>query len=66
MILLAIERQIVFGKIVKLAIKDEQKYYQLLAKESRTKMKIFPYHIQVRKLHAKIKFKTECMEFFES
>ena len=46
-LLLCFERQIRFGKIVKLVIKDEQKYYQMLENESRQKMRIFPYHIQV-------------------
>ena len=46
-LLLCFERQIRYGKIVKLVIKDEQKYYQMLENESRQKMRIFPYHIQV-------------------
>lgn len=46
-LLFCFERQLRFGKIVKLAIKDEQRYYQLLERESREKMRIFPYHIQV-------------------
>jgi len=48
-LVLCFERQLKFGKIAKLALKDEQKYYQLLERESREKMRIFPYHIQVNK-----------------
>ena len=47
-LVLCFERQLKFGKVVRLALKDEQKYFKMLELESRNKMRIFPYHLQGR------------------
>ncbi|CBY07809.1 unnamed protein product [Oikopleura dioica] len=42
------DRNIVFGKVSKLAIKSELTYYQAMEKYCRERMRIYPYHLQER------------------
>ncbi|CAG5095556.1 Oidioi.mRNA.OKI2018_I69.XSR.g14238.t1.cds [Oikopleura dioica] len=41
------DRQLVFNKVAKLAIKNELSYYQTMEKYCRERMRIYPYHLQV-------------------
>lgn len=42
------DRNIVFGKVAKLAIKSELAYYQTMEQYCRERMRIYPYHLQER------------------
>ena len=55
-LLVCFERQLRYSKIGKLVLKDEFKYYKLLEEHCRRKMHLFPYHLQVKYLRAKLLF----------
>lgn len=42
------DRQLVFDKVAKLAVKNELVYYQSMERHCRQKLRIYPYHLQER------------------